>query len=59
MKTNHAIAFALTTAAIVTSGKGQTGLAYALWQSSRRGNHSYWFYPVTVPQAMGLLVVAL
>jgi hypothetical protein len=39
------------------AGGGQRGQNYLVWQLFRRPNHQWSFYPTTVPQAMGLLVV--
>ena len=40
------------------SGKSTTGEQFLAWQLFRRANHEWPFYWVTVPQAIGLLVVA-
>jgi 4-amino-4-deoxy-L-arabinose transferase-like glycosyltransferase len=43
--------------AIAFSGKPRTGGNFLAWQLFRRPNHSLWFYPVSVPVAMGIGVV--
>jgi hypothetical protein len=43
--------------AIAFSGKPKTGGNFLAWQLFRRPNHSLWFYPVSVPMAMGIGVV--
>jgi hypothetical protein len=39
------------------AGKPDTGGNYLAWQLFRRPNHEWTFYPTTVPEAMGWLVV--
>lgn len=39
------------------AGGGQRSNSYLVWQIFRRSNHSWLFYPLTVPQAIGLLLV--
>ena len=41
------------------AGVTRTGENYLAWQMFRRPNHDWLFYPSTVPQAMGWVVVAL
>lgn len=42
---------------IKLAGKSSTGGAFLTWQLLRRPNHSWTFYPTTVPIALGLGVV--
>jgi hypothetical protein len=44
--------------AMSLSGKTGTGGNYLVWQLFRQPNHEWTFYPATVPQAIGWLVVA-
>jgi hypothetical protein len=41
------------------AGASSTGGHFLVWQLLRRPNHSWWFYPQTVPPALGLGVVAV
>lgn len=41
------------------AGGSSTGKQYLIWQLFRRPNHTWDFYLTTVPQAMGVAVVAL
>lgn len=51
--------FALYPLSLRLAGATQTGGNYLAWQLLRRPNHDWGFYPSTVPQAMGWLVVAI
>ncbi len=42
---------------IVFAGKAETGGQYLVWQLFRRPNHDWAFYPSTVPEAIGPLVI--
>lgn len=44
--------------AVLFSGKSSTGENYLAWQLFRPANHGLMFYPTTVPEAMGYLVIA-
>jgi len=44
---------------IAFSGRSKTGGNFLAWQLFRRPNHTYGFYPETVPFAIGILVVAV
>ena len=44
--------------AVLLSGKSSTGGNYLTWQLFRPANHGLLFYPTTVPEAMGYLVLA-
>ena len=41
------------------AGGSQTGEQYLIWQLFRRPNHTWDFYPTTVPPAIGLLVIVV
>jgi hypothetical protein len=41
------------------AGTSSTGGAFLVWQLSRRPNHSVWFYPETVPWALGIGLVVV
>jgi hypothetical protein len=45
---------------VLAAGKTDSGGQYFVWQLFRRPNHDWWFYPSTVPEAIGpvLIVVA-
>jgi 4-amino-4-deoxy-L-arabinose transferase-like glycosyltransferase len=45
--------------ALVAAGQTRTGGNYLAWQLFRRANHGLLFYPVTVPLAMGVLIVVV
>ena len=51
--------FALYPMSLRFAGVTRTGGNYLAWQLFRRPNHDWAFYPSTVPEAMGWLVVAL
>ncbi len=42
---------------ILLAGGTRSGQNYLVWQLFRRANHPWYFYPTTVPEAIGLLVV--
>jgi hypothetical protein len=44
--------------AVYVAGGGHRGQNYLVWQLFRRPNHTWSFYPATVPMVMGPLVVA-
>jgi hypothetical protein len=44
---------------IMLAGSSNTGRSYLVWQLFRRANHTWGFYFLTVPAAIGFLVVAL
>jgi hypothetical protein len=46
-------------AAMLLAGTSRVGGNYLLWQLLRRPNHSLAFYPITVPPALGVLLLAL
>jgi hypothetical protein len=44
---------------VLAAGKTDSGGQYFIWQLFRRPNHDWWFYPSTVPEVMGpLLIIA-
>lgn len=45
-------------ASLLLAGGTKTGQQYLVWQLFRRPNHTWDFYPTTVPVAIGLLVIA-
>ena len=54
-----AIMIAPVPLSLMLAGGTTTGRNYLVWQLFRRPNHTWDFYPTTVPAAIGLLVVAL
>src|SRR4029079_3524596 len=42
---------------IMLAGRTGTGESYLTWQLFRRPNHGWLFYPATVPEAVGPLVL--
>jgi hypothetical protein len=42
---------------LMLAGRQRTGESYLTWQLFRRPNHDWLFYPATVPEAVGPLVV--
>ncbi|MCU1671841.1 MAG: hypothetical protein JWP40_4768 [Blastococcus sp.] len=42
---------------LTLAGKSSTGGSFLVWQLSRRPNHTWWFYPTTVPLELGVGVV--
>jgi 4-amino-4-deoxy-L-arabinose transferase-like glycosyltransferase len=42
---------------VLAAGKTDSGGQYFIWQLFRRPNHDWWFYPSTVPEAMGPLLI--
>jgi 4-amino-4-deoxy-L-arabinose transferase-like glycosyltransferase len=45
-------------ASLLLAGGTRSGKQYLVWQLFRRPNHTWDFYPATVPLAMGILVIA-
>jgi hypothetical protein len=43
--------------ALLTAGRTTTGGNYLAWQLFRRANHDLFFYPTTLPQVLGPLVI--
>lgn len=43
---------------LMLAGRTETGQSYLVWQLFRRPNHEWYFYPLTIPDAIGLMVVA-
>ena len=66
IRAKHALGAAGVTAAVILAyplalrfaAHTHAGQKYLTYQLFRRPNHSWFFYPTTVPEAMGLLVVA-
>lgn len=44
---------------LLLAGGTRSGKNYLVWQLFRRANHPWDFYPSTVPEAIGLLVIAV
>ncbi len=42
---------------LMLAGGSQSGKSYLIWQLFRRPNHTWDFYPTTVPAAIGFLVI--
>jgi hypothetical protein len=42
---------------VFAAGKTDSGGQYFIWQLFRRPNHDWWFYPSTVPEVMGPLLI--
>src|SRR5512138_2493743 len=42
---------------LLLAGGTRSGQNYLVWQLFRRANHPWYFYPTTVPEAIGLLVI--
>ena len=52
-----ALIFAMFPLALLTAGRTSTGGNYLAWQLFRRANHDLFFYPTTLPQIIGPLVI--
>jgi len=42
---------------LLLAGGSRSGQNYLVWQLFRRPNHTWYFYPTTVPEAIGFLVI--
>lgn len=42
---------------LMLAGGSRSGRNYLVWQLFRRPNHPWYFYPTTVPEAVGILVI--
>jgi len=52
-----ALAIAALPLSLTLAGRTGTGHSYLMWQLFRRPNHDWFFYPATVPEAIGPLVL--